>query len=51
VKACDYSSVGGFKTTTINILHTLVDQNGVEFFPQHHQLIDHGHYLTNIVMM
>jgi len=33
VKAGDFSSVGGFKTTTINTLRSVVDHNGVGFFP------------------
>ncbi len=33
VKAGDHSSVGGFKTTTINTLRNVIDQDGVGFFP------------------
>jgi hypothetical protein len=33
VKAGDVCSVGGFKTTTINALRTIVDENGEGFFP------------------
>jgi hypothetical protein len=33
VKAGDVCSVGGFKTTTINALCTIVDENGEGFFP------------------
>jgi hypothetical protein len=33
VKAGDVSSVGGFKTTTINTLRTVIDENGEGLFP------------------
>jgi hypothetical protein len=33
VKAGDVSAVGGFKTTTINTLRSVVDENGEGFFP------------------
>jgi hypothetical protein len=33
VKAGDMCSVSGFKTTTINALRTIVDENGEGFFP------------------
>ncbi len=33
VKAGDVCSVGGFKTTTINALRTIVDEDGEGFFP------------------
>jgi hypothetical protein len=33
VKAGDVSAVGGFKTTTINTLQSVVDENGEGFFP------------------
>jgi hypothetical protein len=33
VKAGDFSSVGGFKTTTINTLRSVVDKDGIGFFP------------------
>jgi hypothetical protein len=33
VKAGDVAAVGGFKTTTINTLRSVVDENGVGYFP------------------
>jgi hypothetical protein len=33
VKAADVSSAGGFKTSTINALRNVVDENGNGFFP------------------
>jgi hypothetical protein len=33
VKAGDMAAVGGFKTTTMNALRTIIDENGDGFFP------------------